>query len=186
MKALWLIFLLFAASVAQAQTLRVVPIKIQGDDQFPKTIRFFCTQKYPRKRCVRDAITLQLVLRTYPVVNLGSWNFVLASSDEWTDLVHSLGGVSGSPAFSVLESRTTVFEEALFSAFGRRRAELILMFGTVDRILLEQAVTHELGHILCKDANEIRAAQNGQDLLAGRTWVCQDSKQRLYANAKPH
>ena len=186
MKALLSICFLFAAGITQAQTLRAVPVKIQGDDSFPKSIQFFCSQKYPRKRCVRDAITLRLILRTHPVGSLGSWKFVLASSDEWIELMHSLGGITGSPAFSIQENRTTVFEEALFSAFGRRRAELILMFGTVDRSLLEQAVAHELGHILCEEANETRAAQNGQELLAGGTSACRDNQQRIYSDAKPH
>ena len=178
MKALALVLLLLGANIASAQSVRVIPVKIQGDDNFPKAIRFFCSQEYPLKRCVQDAITLQLILRRYPAANLGVWNFVMATSDEWKNLVHSLGGIAGSPAFSVLGNRTTVLEEALFSPLGDRRAELIRMFGTVDRDLLEQAVSHELGHVLCGELNENRAAHNGQDLYAGRVGVCQDNRQR--------
>jgi hypothetical protein len=177
MKALALVLLLLGANIASAQSLRVIPVKIQGDDNFPKAIRFFCSPEYPPERCVQDAITLQRILRRYPVANLGVWNFAMATSDEWKNLVRSLGGITASPAFSVLGNRTTVLEEALFSPLGHRRAELIRMFGTVDRDLLEKAVSHELGHVLCSELNENRAAHNGQDLYAGRVGVCQDNRQ---------
>ena len=178
MKALALVLFLLGANIASAQSVRVIPVKIQGDDNFPKAIRFFCSYKYPPKRCVQDAITLQLILRRYPVANLGVWNFVTATSDECKNLVRSLGGITGSPTFSVLGNRTTVLEEALFSPSGRRRTELIRMFGTVDRDLLEKAVSHELGHVLCGELNENRAAHNGQDLYTGEVGVCQASRQR--------
>lgn len=178
MRALALVLFLSGANIASAQSLRVIPVKIQGDDNFPKAIRFFCSQEYPPKRCVQDAITLQLILRRYPVANLGVWNFVMATSDEWKNLVRSLGGITGSPAFSVLGNRTTVLEEALFSPLGDRRVELVRMFGTVDRDLLEKAVSHELGHVLCGELNENRAAHSGQDLYAGRVGVCQANRQR--------
>lgn len=186
MKALLLVVFLLIASLARAQSLPVYAVEIQGDAHFPKTIRFFCSQKYARQHCLRDAITLQLILRRYPVANLGSWNFALASSDEWSSLVRSLGGITGSPAFSVEGTRTTVLEEALFSASGRRRAELIRMFGKVDGVLLEQAVSHELGHVLCGELNENQAARNGQDLFAGKASVCNGSTQHLSVEVKPH
>jgi hypothetical protein len=186
MKSIWLISCFFATSIMQAQTIRGIPVQIRGDEHFSKSIQFFCTQKYNRQHCVRDAIRLQLILGRYPVADLGSWNFVLASSDEWKDLVRGLGGIPGSPAFSVLENRTTVLEEALFSASGSRRAELVRIFGTVDRVLLEQAVSHELGHALCGEFNENRAAQNGHDLFTGRALVCQDRRQGLSADPKRH
>ena len=186
MKSFWLIGCLFAATITHAQTIRSIRVQIRGDEQFPKSIQFYCAIKYPRQRCVSDAIALERVLRRYPVSKLGPWAFVLAPSDEWKELVRGLGGIPDSPAFSVQENRTTVLEEALFWASGRRRAELIRMFGTVDGALLEQAVSHELGHALCDEFKENRAARNGQDLLAGRTPTCQGSSQRLGADAKAH
>ena len=186
MKALLLIVFLSIASLGRAQSLPVYEVKIQGDDHFPKAIRFLCSQKYAQQHCLRDVITLQLILGRYPVANLGTWNFALASSDEWSDLVRSLAGITGSPAFSVWENRTTVLEEALFSASGRRRAELIRMFGKADEVLLEQAVSHELGHVLCGESNENRAARNGQDLFVGKTLVCHASTQLPSVEAKPH
>lgn len=187
MRAFALIVFLFGIEIAQAQTLRVHSVDVQGNDDFPKTVRFFCTEKYPRPECVRDVTTLLVILRRYPVVNLGSWNFALVSSDEWGNLVSSLSGITvSSPAFSILENRTTVLEAALFSPSGRRRAELIRMFGTVARPLLEQAVAHELGHVLCGEANEDRAAQNGQDLFAGRKLTCHANRQRLSVDEQGH
>ena len=171
MKALWLIFLLSLASVARAQTLQVASVRVR-DDHFPKAVQFFCTRRYSPQHCVRDAITLHLILVRYPVTKLGRWNFVLASSYEWPDLVHSLRGITGSPAFSVLDNRTTVLEEALFAPSAYRRVELIRMFGTVGSTLLEQAVSHELGHALCGELNEDQTAKNGQDLYAGRIPAC--------------
>jgi hypothetical protein len=186
MKAVALLILLFSTGIAEAQTLRVHSVNVQEHHDFPKTIRFFCTQKYPRHECARDVTTLLLILRRYPVGNLGPWNFALVSSDEWRNLVTSVGLTAGSPAFSVLDNRTTVLEEALFSSSGRRRAELIRMFGTVDSSLLEQAVAHELGHVLCGEANEDRAARNGQDLFAARALTCLENKQCMHAEARCH
>lgn len=185
MKALALIVFLFVTGIAQAQTLRVLSVEVHGSDDFPKAARFFCTEKYPRQDCVRDVTTLLAILRRYPVADLGPWNFALVSSDEWKNVVTRLSGIPlSSPAFSILENRTTVLEGALFSPSGRRRAELIRIFGIVDRPLLEQAVAHELGHVLCGEINEARAAQNGQDLFAGRTLTCHANRQRLNVDPK--
>ena len=185
MKVLALVVFLFGAEIAQAQTLRVLAVDVQGNHDLPKTLRFFCSEKYPHQECIRDVTTLLVILRRYPTADLGPWNFALVSSDEWRNVVTRLSGIPvSSPAFSILENGTTVLEGALFSPSGRRRAELIRMFGTVDRPLLEQAVTHELGHVLCGEVNEDQAAQNGQDLFAGRTLTCHAGRQHLNVDPK--
>jgi hypothetical protein len=71
---------------------------------------------YDEKQCVVDADTLVSVLKNYPVSRLGGWTFVLASSGHWRSVVLALGGNSGSPAFTDLGSRVTVFKDAFLKA----------------------------------------------------------------------
>ena len=97
---------------------------------------------------------------------------MLGSSDRWGELIHSLGGNAGSPAFTVIEQRTTVFEQALFSASPRRRTELLQMFSAAGDDLLRIAVSHELGHALCSEADEHLADSHGRELRAGILPAC--------------
>ena len=45
-----------------------------------------------------------------------------------------------SPAFSIIEQRTTVVERSLFTATPSRNKELLLMFGVIADALLDQTV----------------------------------------------
>ena len=71
----------------------------------------------------------------------------------------------------VIDRRTTVFESALFSSSAVEKAELIRKFGFAGD-LLDLAVTHELGHAICKDRDERRADDFGRDLRSGHTATC--------------
>ena len=116
MKASLLIAILFAACAAQTQTLRVVPVHLEGTGQTAKSVQFFCTQDYNRDECHQHALELRRALMTYPLQRLGNWSFVLVPSYKWNDLVRALGGSTHSPAFTIFEQRTTVMESSLFSA----------------------------------------------------------------------
>ena len=172
MKLSLLIAVLFTACMAQTQTLRVVPVHLDATVSIPKTIQFFCTQDYDRQACVNDSIALRLALAPYPLDQVGAWSFVLASSGDWKNLVHGLGGDPTSPAFSIIEQATTVVESSLFTATPSRNKELLLMFGVIGNALLNLAVTHELGHAICQDQDERRADDYGRGLREKKPVDC--------------
>lgn len=172
MKSSLLIAVLFAACLAQTQTLRVVPVHLDGSGQSPKGIQFLCTQDYDRQHCQEDAATLQHALASYPVDQLGSWSFVLVTSDGWKDLVRSLGGDSESPAFSISDQRMTVMERSLFFSSASRNGELLLSYGVVGPALLDLVVTHELGHAMCHSTDERQADDYGRQLRDKKPAVC--------------
>jgi hypothetical protein len=178
MKWSLLIVLLFTACTAQAQTLRVVPVHQDAAVPTAKTILLFCTQEYDRQACLKDTIALRQALAPYPLDQLGAWSFVVVDSGDWKNLVRRLGGDPISPAFSVLEQRTTVMERSLFSATASRSKELLLTFGAIGNALLDLAVTHELGHGICHDTDEHRADDYGRELRQRKTVDCTKTSRR--------
>ena len=80
-------------------------------------------------------------------------------------VVHDLGGDLNSPGLTVLDRRTTVFDEAIFNTATLRRSQILEWLHFVgDSELLEFVLTHELGHAICRDPDEARAADNGENL----------------------
>jgi hypothetical protein len=172
MKPGLLIALLFTACAAQTQTLRVVPVNLEGTGQTTNNVQFFCTQDYNRDECHHDALELRRVLMTYPLERLGTWSFALVPSDKWKDLIRALGGPTHSPAFTIFEQRTTVMESSLFSPTETRSAEFRRVFGVTGEALLELAVNHELGHSICQERDELRADDLGRELRQTKTVDC--------------
>ena len=164
MKASLLIAILSVAGAAQTQTVRVVPVHLDGNDGNAKSIQFLCTQEYDHNHCLQDTATLQHALAPYTLDQLGSWSFLLVPSDGWKDLVRALGGDPVSPAFSIVDQRITVIERGLFLPSAIRGEELLLTYGVIGPALLDWAVTHELGHSICHDADERHADDYGRGL----------------------
>lgn len=173
MKLSLLIAILYAACAAKAQTLRVVPVHLDATVPIPKTIQFFCTQDYDRHACANDSLALRYALASYPLERLGTWSFVLVPAGEWRNLRagHPQWNYV-SPAFSVIEMRTTVIDRSLFSATGDRGGELLKTYGVLGAALLDLAVTHELGHAICQDIDEKRADDYGRGLRDRRPIDC--------------
>jgi hypothetical protein len=174
-----LFVVLFAACVAQSQSVRVVSVNLAATSATPKTIKFFCAQNYERRACVEDSAVLQKAVASYPVAQLGEWSFVLVPSDDWGDLVRSLGGDPVSPAFTIIEQHTTVFDRSVFSSNVRRNQELLLTFGVLGSALLDLAVTHELGHAFCQEKDERRADDYGRALRDKKAVDCRNSTVRM-------
>jgi len=172
MKPSCLIAVLFAACTAQTQSLRVVPVLLEGTGKTTTGVEFFCTQDYNRDECHQHALELRRALMTYPLERLGMWSFVLVPSYKWKDLVRAVGGSTDSPAFTIFEQRTTVMESSLFSATATRSAELMHVFGVTGEALLELAVNHELGHCVCPDQDERKADDYGRELRKGKIPDC--------------
>jgi hypothetical protein len=178
MKPSFLIAVLFAACTAQTQTLRAVPVHLEGTGQTTKSVQFFCTQDYNRDECRQHALALRRALMTYPLERLGMWSFVLVPSYRWKDLVRAVGGPTHSPAFTIFEQRTTVMESSLFSATATRSAEFLQVFGVTGEALLELAVNHELGHCVCPDQDERKADDYGRELRQGKIPDCGRTSKR--------
>ncbi len=172
--------ILFASIVGTsfAQTLRIRDVMV-SEPGLPRTVNFSCTADYNAVQCVHDVKTLQHELARYPLDGLGRWSFVLAPSDHWAELVAKLKGNPVSPAFSVLDQGTTVFEQALFSAAPARSWELMQVFGALGAPLLRLAITHELGHAMCAEMDERRADEFGRELRSREAASCAtDAHQR--------
>jgi len=172
MKPSFLIAILFAACAAQTQTLRVVPVHLEGTGQTTESVQFFCTQDYDRDECRQHALELRRALIPYPLERLGIWSFVLVPSYKWKDLVRARGRSSDSPAFTIFEQRATVMESSLFSATATRSAEFLHVFGVTGEALLALAVNHELGHRVCHDQDERKADDYGRELRKGKIPDC--------------
>ena len=77
-----------------------------------------------------------------------------------------------------MEPRETFLEEALFVHGPERIAELMDEWRSSMPELLEHAVSHELGHALCEEANERVALRFGEELRKGLTPHCDVSRRK--------
>ena len=172
MKSSFLIVVLLAASAAQTQTLKLVTTHPDGAASIPKGIQFLCTQNYDRRACLQDANALRQALGPYPLQQLGSWSFVLVPVDDWKPLVRTLGGNPDSPAFTLIDQRTTVMDRSLFSGSASRTKDFLHTYGLTGQALVDLAVTHEMGHAVCQDKDERRADGYGRQLRDGKSLDC--------------
>jgi hypothetical protein len=172
MKTSFFFAVLLSACAAQTQTLHVVPAQLGETSQTTKSVQFFCTQDYNPVECGQDALELRRVLMTYPLERLGVWSFVLVPAYKWQGVIQSVGGPAHSPAFTILAQRTTVMESSLFSVTATRNDEFLHVFGVTGEALLEFAVNHELGHIVCHDQDERKADEYGRELRHTNTVDC--------------
>lgn len=175
MKFFSLVSIFIIVGLAQSQSIRV--ISVTSDPLDPNGLRFYCAERYKAASCREDVLKLRTELRHYPAAVIGQWSFVLVPSDQWRDLVLSLGGSPVSPAFSVLGNRTTVLDQALFSPSAGRAAELLTEYGIL-KDLLRVAVAHELGHAICNESDERRAEEYGRELRNGRVPECKEGRRK--------
>jgi len=131
-----------------------------------------CNVGYSPEECHRQFAVLRPVLARFQAEAVGDWSWILVRSSDWKELAQRLGGNPDSPAFSVLEMRVTVFEEALVEPIPQRRAELMKIWHMRMVDLLDEAVTHELGHALCRDTSEARAESRAQAMQHGEKLAC--------------
>jgi len=133
---------------------------------------FHCHTGYPLSQCERDILKLKSVLTRYPMGALGHWTWVLVRSQDWKPISHMLRLNPDSPAFTAFEPRETFLEEALFAHDPERTSEMMREWQRSMPALLEFAVSHELGHAICKEPSEATADRFGEDLRKGQTPVC--------------
>jgi hypothetical protein len=179
---LCLFVLLFRMSVrAQSEYhLRVVRPKVVssvGQD-------FLCAGPYSISECKQQITILQRCLRRYAAERLGRWTWVVIRSDDWQSTLNRLHLDPSSPAFSQLEMRQTCVEEALLVPSPKRLAELMDKWHLPFDQFLDFAVTHELGHAMCGESDEIKAERFGRELRQGKMAVCSPGHQQLSAAAR--
>ena len=134
---------------------------------------FACYKGYAPEACQQHAMALSRVLDRYQTTrDLPDWTWVFIRSDDWQQIKRRIRLDPNSPAFTSLKDRETFFEEALFARLPLRRAELVKYWSRSIDDLLELAVTHELGHVLCGEEDEHRADDYGRVLRSGGTVRC--------------
>ena len=131
--------------------------------QLPKQ-KFICNAGYSQQECHRQFAVLRPVLARFHADAVGEWSWVLVRSSDWKALAYRLGLNPDSPAFSALDTRVTFFEEVLVEPKPARCAELMRIWHMPINHLLDEAVTHELGHALSQGSNEARAERRAQSL----------------------
>jgi len=137
---------------------------------------FHCHTGYSLAECRRELSRLKTVIARYPTSALGHWTWVLVRSEDWKPLLRQLRLNPESPAFSALEQRETFLEEGLFGQEAMRSSELMLDWQLPLDQLLNLAVTHELGHALCNEADEAVADRFGEELRRGHKPRCRISR----------
>jgi hypothetical protein len=166
-------FLWASALHAQMISIKVTQVQPEGlHSALSSAVTFSCTTDYDPQQCLTSATELAKVLERYPTAKLGEWRFVLAGSQHWKQTVKALGGDPQSPAFTELEARVTVLEDALFENTDSRKALVSDRFGLPTGSILDFAVTHEMGHAICHERSEKQADQYGLDLRKGITPNC--------------
>ena len=166
---------LLCLSQLSAQTTSIQVTDVQPNDlsSIPAgQVTISCTTNYDPTLCLASANRLAKVLRHYPTTRLGDWKFVVASSEHWQQIVKALGGDPESPAFTELTTHVTVLEGALFETSDLRRAGLAQHYGQTVSGLLDYAVSHEIGHAICREHDERLAEAYARDLRMGMTPVC--------------
>ena len=123
----------------------------------PPARHLFCDKGYTLKQCEEELVVLKKALAKYPMPELGEWTWVLVRSEYWrfTLLTQTLD--PGIPALTDLAARATFFDDALVTGASWRMSELMTVWHMGRENLLDFAIRHELGHVLCNDANEMDA-----------------------------
>jgi len=131
--------------------------------------RYVCNTGFTKKQCEEGMSVLRKAIGNYPVAELGEWTWILVRSQDWKDILLVRGLDPDSPAFTYHEKRQTFIEEALVMPAPIRARELLLTWHMKMSDLLDLAVRHELGHALCKEANEQNADRVARLLKRGKT-----------------
>jgi hypothetical protein len=130
---------------------------------------YLCNKGYTSADCQSQYAVLKPLLDKYGADRLGDWTFVLVKSADWKS-IHASD--PDSPAYTVLDKRITVFEEALFTGPSTRGGELVRQWSMGLDDLRVLAVTHEFGHAMCNERDEHRADANGARLRQGLPAQC--------------
>jgi hypothetical protein len=138
--------------------------------------QFYCNTGYTIEVCRAQLARLREVLATFDLRALQGWTWILVRSDDWKQILRRVGRDPDSPAFTVLEKRQIFLEEALFAPRVDRSQRFLEKWRLPLDQLLEFAVSHELGHALCRVADEARVIGYAEQLRLSRTVICDASR----------
>ena len=168
------LLLLLASCLSLAAPATPHTAQLQVHEQFHvRQQHFSCTLEYPPGSCLRDLRQLLGLLEQYDNAGaLGAWQWVVVARSEWKPFSTALGIDEVSPAMTSFLNHQTFLDEALFDVFPGRGSELVQRFGVPPKQLLILALTHELGHAVCRDASEIGAERFAQEIRRRRPGRC--------------
>jgi hypothetical protein len=138
----------------------------------PPPIHFYCNVGYSVADCRLKLARLQDVLVRLNPAQLGEWTWILVRSEDWKPILRRVGRDPDSPAFTILASRQTFLEDALFDADPVRSRTLLERWRVPRDKLLAFAVAHELGHAVCAETNEASAIRYAEQLLGRGAAEC--------------
>jgi hypothetical protein len=141
-------------------------------------MQFRCNIGYTPRACADQLFQLQVLLEKFDLHRLGGWMWILVRSEDWRIILRRVGRDPDSPAFTILEKRQTFLEEALFSPMPEPSRTLLQKWRIPLDRLLEYAVTHELGHALCGEADESRVHAYARELRDSATVTCAAADQK--------
>jgi len=151
----------------------------RGKNQTPHTQHLYCSVGYESQECQQHLARLKGVLIHYPTGRLGDWTWIIVTSGEWGAWLGRLEIDRRSVAFSNMEQRTTVLEEALFLPRGTLTDKLAHDLQVRPDQLVPMAVGHELGHVLCRNASEEVANRVAEQLQNGKNPECNGNGRSL-------
>jgi hypothetical protein len=95
---------------------------------------------------------------------VSQWRFVIVRADLWPKLCEDFKARTCAPAFTLLNLRTTYLTSSLTFNDGRIDEYLQTYTKLTGQERLDWVMSHELGHILCRTANEKDAESTGGKL----------------------
>jgi len=144
------------------------PVPVAG----PAPFHFYCNVGYSVPDCRLKLRRLQDVLVRLNPADLGEWTWILVRSENWRPILRRVGRDPDSPAFTILASRQTFLEDALFDADPVRSRTLLERWRVPRDKLLAFAVAHELGHAVCAETDEAKAIRYAEQLLGRGAAAC--------------
>jgi hypothetical protein len=147
-----------------------------SDGKRPISLSFHCNTGYTPEMCRGQLGRLRNLVSRFDLTPLGTWTWILVRSEDWQPILRQVGRDTDSPAFTILEKRQTFFEEALFLPLAGRTRRLLEKWRLPLDKLLEFAVTHELAHAICPEADERRTHALAAELAQTGSLQCDSLK----------
>jgi len=138
----------------------------------PPHFHFYCNVGYSVPDCTEKLTRLRYVLARLKPAQLGEWTWVLVRSEDWKPILRRAGRDPDSPAFTILASRETFLEDALFGADPVRTRILLERWRMPRDTLLAFAIAHELGHAMCREFDEAKTNRYAEQLVEGGSALC--------------
>ena len=168
-----------SARTQSIHQLNVVRVRVAGSPGQ----EFACVSPYTFAECERQVAILEPILHRYAAEKLGKWTWVLVRSEDWKQILTELHLNPNSPAFSHLEMRQTFVEEVLLVPEPERQVELVEKWHIPFDQFLDFAISHEMGHALCHESDEIKAERYAELLRKGSSSECATHQQQFWGRS---